>query len=227
MRPMRIVLLLVGCCCLIGARASERSICHGDWIDLNKNGRKDVYEDSAQPVARRVNDLLGGMSPEEKIGQLVQAHSEDNALAQFGGLLREGRISSFLDGSELIETPMQRNQLQKIAVEQSRGRRGRVDGDERLQLSPQVRSLALIGPFAEATDDLSGCWAGRGHPEEVVSLASGLRAKLSPDAKLVIVRGCEANASRSSLDLPGRQMVWIARDSASGEPAEFQLGDAK
>ena len=45
---------------------------HG-WIDLNKNGRKNVYEDPSQPVDKRVNDLLKRMTLDEKIGQLWQA----------------------------------------------------------------------------------------------------------------------------------------------------------
>ena len=38
--------------------------------DLNKNGRLDVYEDSREPVERRVEDLLKQMTIEEKIGQM-------------------------------------------------------------------------------------------------------------------------------------------------------------
>ncbi len=38
----------------------------------------------------------------------------------FADELQRGEISSFLDGSALIETPVMRNKLQRIAVEQSR-----------------------------------------------------------------------------------------------------------
>lgn len=41
------------------------------WIDFNKNGKKDVYEDPAQPVDARVNDLLSRMTVEEKTCQLA------------------------------------------------------------------------------------------------------------------------------------------------------------
>lgn len=44
---------------------------HDGWIDLNKNGRRDVYEDPAQPVDQRVEDLLSQMSLEEKTCQLA------------------------------------------------------------------------------------------------------------------------------------------------------------
>lgn len=38
--------------------------------DLNKNGKLDVYEDSTQPIAKRVDDLLHQMTLEEKAGML-------------------------------------------------------------------------------------------------------------------------------------------------------------
>ena len=49
----------------------ERSIYHGNWIDLNKNGKKDIYEDPAQPAEERIDDLLGQMTLEEKTCQLA------------------------------------------------------------------------------------------------------------------------------------------------------------
>ncbi|MFT4045245.1 MAG: glycoside hydrolase family 3 C-terminal domain-containing protein [Solimonas sp.] len=41
------------------------------WIDLNKNGRKDVYEDAKRDVEARIDDLLGQMNVDEKTAQLV------------------------------------------------------------------------------------------------------------------------------------------------------------
>ncbi|MGD0614060.1 MAG: hypothetical protein ABSA69_01300, partial [Verrucomicrobiota bacterium] len=112
---------LLGCAlCLCAARASEPSMYHGDWNDLDKNGRMDPYEDPAQPIQNRVADLLARMTLDEKIGQLIQAHREADAEQTFGDRLRHGGVGSFLDGSELIETPGSRNRLQRIAVEQSR-----------------------------------------------------------------------------------------------------------
>src|SRR5271167_4960904 len=55
------------------ASAADSSIYHDGWIDLNKNGKRDVYEDLSQPVKRRVADLLKRMTLDEKIGQLWQA----------------------------------------------------------------------------------------------------------------------------------------------------------
>jgi beta-glucosidase len=100
--------------------AAEPGIYHGGWNDLNKNGKQDTYEDSALPVDKRVADLLAHMTLDEKIGQLYQAHREWGSETNLAKQLAHGEISSFLDGSELIETPQPRNQLQRIAIEKSR-----------------------------------------------------------------------------------------------------------
>src|SRR6185503_13050534 len=44
---------------------------HTNWIDLNKNGKKDVYEDATATVAQRVKDLLAKMNTDEKTMQMV------------------------------------------------------------------------------------------------------------------------------------------------------------
>ena len=41
------------------------------WIDLNKNGVKDPYEDPALDVEARITDLLARMTLEEKTAQMV------------------------------------------------------------------------------------------------------------------------------------------------------------
>jgi len=48
-------------------RRSE--IYHQGWIDLNKNGRMDVYENSRAPISARVEDLLRQMNLDEKTCQ--------------------------------------------------------------------------------------------------------------------------------------------------------------
>ncbi len=69
------VLLLLCLLTLLGAapiaRAQEAPVLKKKGFtfrDLNKNGRLDVYEDSRQPIEKRVDDLLSQMSIEEKAG---------------------------------------------------------------------------------------------------------------------------------------------------------------
>lgn len=46
-------------------------IYHDGWIDLNKNGVKDVYEDPSADIELRIDDLLKQMTMEEKTAQMV------------------------------------------------------------------------------------------------------------------------------------------------------------
>src|SRR5664280_1561220 len=92
-------------------------IYHSGWIDLNKNGVKDIYEDPAQPADARIDDLLRRLSRTERLGQLGQQllpGANDHAAA---ALIASGGIGSFL-GAAPGAGP--RNRLQRIAVEDSR-----------------------------------------------------------------------------------------------------------
>ena len=121
---MKILGMVTGLLLALTATAADSpstsSIYHDGWNDLNKNGKKDIYEDPSQSVSNRVENLLKQMTVEEKIGQLWQASYGDNPVKTFGDRVARGRVSSFLDGSALIETPVTRNKLQRIAIEQTR-----------------------------------------------------------------------------------------------------------
>lgn len=44
---------------------------HAGWVDLNKNGTRDPYEDAALEVEARLTDLLERMTMAEKTAQMV------------------------------------------------------------------------------------------------------------------------------------------------------------
>jgi beta-glucosidase len=112
---------LLGCLLAFGAAAADpASIYHDGWIDLNKNGKMDVYEDPSQPIKKRVNDLLKRMTLQEKLGQLWQGDLAVAEGATMTQTIRDGGVGSFLGGSSVIETPMLRNKIQHVAIEQSR-----------------------------------------------------------------------------------------------------------
>jgi len=60
--------------------SGKKDIYHQGWIDLNKNGRKDVYEDPAAPIDKRVEDLLSQMTLEEKTCQTATLYGFDRVL---------------------------------------------------------------------------------------------------------------------------------------------------
>jgi len=50
------------------------------WIDFNKNGKMDPYEDPSLNIDLRINDLLSQMNVDEKTGQLVTLYGFPNVL---------------------------------------------------------------------------------------------------------------------------------------------------
>ncbi|MDH7598030.1 MAG: glycoside hydrolase family 3 N-terminal domain-containing protein [Sedimentisphaerales bacterium] len=60
--------------CLVAAfivAGQPMGIYHDGWIDLNKNGQKDPYEDPKLDIEKRVQDLLARMTIEEKTCQMA------------------------------------------------------------------------------------------------------------------------------------------------------------
>ncbi|PQV49020.1 beta-glucosidase [Jejuia pallidilutea] len=55
----------------MGLSKGKKSIYHKGWIDFNKNGVKDVYEDAKAPLEARVKNLISLMNVNEKTCQLT------------------------------------------------------------------------------------------------------------------------------------------------------------
>ncbi|WP_306392930.1 glycoside hydrolase family 3 N-terminal domain-containing protein [Telluria beijingensis] len=60
-----------------------------------------------------------------------------------------------------------------------------------LPFSTGLKSLAVIGPLAQAKRDLEGGWIVASDESRVVSLVEGIRARLSPQTTLTVARGCD------------------------------------
>ena len=67
--------------------------------DLNKNGRLDIYEDFRRPIDERVEDLLGQMTLEEKVGLMMHPMINPN---KQGDLAEMPSIMSPLSTSEMV-----------------------------------------------------------------------------------------------------------------------------
>ncbi|MDO7172513.1 glycoside hydrolase family 3 N-terminal domain-containing protein [Mariniflexile sp. AS56] len=57
-------------------------IYHSNWIDFNKNGAKDIYENREESIEKRVEDLLSQMTLEEKSCQMATLYG-------FGRVLKD------------------------------------------------------------------------------------------------------------------------------------------
>lgn len=87
----------------------KKEIYHDTWIDFNKNGKMDPYENPKLPVEQRVEDLLQRMTFEEKINQL-----------QSGGDLPVGNLTCVTRGFLPREGAIRGNQYQRRAIEETR-----------------------------------------------------------------------------------------------------------
>lgn len=59
-----------------------------------------------------------------------------------------------------------------------------------LPVSKNIKSIAVIGPLADSKNDLNGCWAAQGNPDESTTLLEGLRKKFT-ETKIEYAKGCE------------------------------------
>lgn len=73
----------------------------GDAVSMKRSAQAQPYKDPALPVATRVNDLLGRMSLDEKLGQMAQA--ERNAVSN--AQVTQFRIGSLLSGGGSAPSP--------------------------------------------------------------------------------------------------------------------------
>lgn len=44
---------------------------NNSWIDFNKNGKKDIYEDQYPPIDKPLENLVSQMNTNEKTAQMV------------------------------------------------------------------------------------------------------------------------------------------------------------
>ena len=76
----RIATLLLALLISIPLSAAKKDIYKKGWIDFNKNGRMDIYEDPSASIDARVKDLLSQMTLEEKTCQLATLYGSGRVL---------------------------------------------------------------------------------------------------------------------------------------------------
>jgi beta-glucosidase len=64
----------------MSANAQKKNIYHKGWVDFNKNGKMDVFEDPSKPVEARIKDLLSQMTLDEKTCQTATLYGYGRVL---------------------------------------------------------------------------------------------------------------------------------------------------
>jgi beta-glucosidase len=77
MKKITVIFFCLGC---IHLSAQQKNIYHKGWIDFNKNGVMDVFEDPSQPIDKRVENLLSQMTLEEKSCQMATLYGYGRVL---------------------------------------------------------------------------------------------------------------------------------------------------
>ena len=67
-----------------------------------------------------------------------------------------------------------------------------------LPFATDLRSLAIIGPLADADVELLGNWFGAGDGKQVVTVAEALRARFGDSLHLITAKGCEIDGDDAS-----------------------------
>jgi beta-glucosidase len=62
--------------------AQQKNIYHKGWVDFNKNGKMDVFEDPSQIINKRITDLLSQMTVDEKTCQLATLYGYKRVLKE-------------------------------------------------------------------------------------------------------------------------------------------------
>jgi beta-glucosidase len=174
--------------------------------DLNKNGQLDVYEDHRRPIEERVEDLLGQMTIQEKVGMMFQpmiACTEDGDLIEQRGefantqptseLVVERQIRHFNTTSAVAPRVMARwyNQLQKMAERTRLGIPVTISSDPRHSSQQNVGAAIATEGFSQWPDPIGLAATGDealvhefGDIARQEYLATGVRAALHPMADL-------------------------------------------
>lgn len=80
MRKQTLLTVFSLCLCLQLSGASKGGIYQKGWIDFNKNGKMDVYENPTAPIEERVQDLLHQMNLDEKTCQMATLYGSGRVL---------------------------------------------------------------------------------------------------------------------------------------------------
>ncbi len=72
------------------------------YRDLNKNGKKDIYEDASQPIEARIKDLLSQMTLEEKAGMMFITGTRVNPDGSLDDIPGEGMFARMPQANKLI-----------------------------------------------------------------------------------------------------------------------------
>ncbi len=192
---------------------------HGVAADLREAALKAVLagEDidmMSHAYSQHLVDLVQeGMVPLARVDEAVRRVLRLKIML---GLFEHPYTDELLQGQVLLQPA-----YQDLALEMAR--RSMVllrNAGDLLPLSEDIRSIALIGPLADDQEDLLGCWACDGRPEDVETVLMGFQAVLPSEVVLTHVKGCAIEGDED-LDIAG-----AVRAAQHAQAAVLVLGES-
>ncbi|MBN1887614.1 MAG: glycoside hydrolase family 3 C-terminal domain-containing protein [Thermoflexales bacterium] len=190
----------------LGPEAPTLSVDGLSFRDLNKNGQLDAYEDCRRPIEERVQDLLGQMTLEEKVGMMfhpmIACTTEGELIEAKSELFMMQPTSEFVVGRQIkhfniVNTVEPRkmagwyNKLQKMAERTRLGIPVTVSSDPRHSWQQNLGAAITTKGFSRWPDPIG---LGATRDEALVRefgdiarreyLAVGIRTALHPMADL-------------------------------------------
>lgn len=77
---MKLLFLSLSFLCALTAFPQKKNMYQKGWIDFNKNGKKDIYEDPMASMDARIEDLLSQMTMDEKTAQMATLYGSGRVL---------------------------------------------------------------------------------------------------------------------------------------------------
>lgn len=72
------------------------------------------------------------------------------------------------------------------------------NNNQLLPLKKDIRTLAVIGPLSDDSDNILGEWRGRGEAKDAVSLLRGIRSKVDSRTRVLHAKGCNIDDHNKS-----------------------------
>ena len=181
-----------------------------DWAsiaEMVKHGYAADIPDAAQKAINAGSDMdMEGFAYSSSLVQLVKSGKVKAALLDDAvrrilykkfelGLFDDPyRFSDAKREQEVMNDPSHR----LIARDMARKSLVLLKNDKQtLPLNKAARSIAVIGPLADAHRDLEGGWIVKSDPGQVLSLLDGIRSHVTKDTEIIFEPGCDVVCTKT------------------------------
>ena len=153
------------------AEAARRALVAGTDMEMVST----TYRDT---LAAQVSD-----------GRLTESEIDEALRRILGVKFRLGLFERPFTDAESFRSAMLRPDAVALARDAAVRSCVLLKNDKMLPLAKSLKHIAIIGPMADDRKEMLGTWAAHGLPDDVITLAEGIKFKLS-ETEIEVVKGC-------------------------------------